>query len=100
MNPLKVMNLKLTQIDPLAEKNLFGLDLLTKTMEYLSSGVPVVAYKLDGIPDEYDSYLNYVPNNSAEALADTIERICATDDKERKAMGERARKFVAEEKNK
>lgn len=71
----------------------------SKTMEYLSSGVPVIAYKLDGIPDEYDSYLNYVPNNSAEALADTIERICAADDKERKAMGERARKFVAEEKN-
>lgn len=71
----------------------------SKTMEYLSSGVPVVAYKLDGIPDEYDSYLNYVPDNSAEALADTIERICAADDKERKAMGERARKFVAEEKN-
>lgn len=32
----------------------------SKTMEYLASGKPVVMYKLDGIPDEYDDYLNYV----------------------------------------
>lgn len=32
----------------------------SKTMEYMVSGKPVVMYKLDGIPDEYDPYLNYV----------------------------------------
>lgn len=32
----------------------------SKTMEYMVSGKPVVMYKLDGIPDEYDEYLNYV----------------------------------------
>lgn len=44
----------------------------SKTMEYLASGIPVVAYKLDGIPDEYDDFLNYVPDNTAEALAKMI----------------------------
>ena len=29
----------------------------SKTMEYLSTGRPVVCYKLDGIPDEYDKHL-------------------------------------------
>lgn len=71
----------------------------SKTMEYLASGVPVVAYKLDGIPDEYDSYLNYVPDNSAEALAKTIQSICNMSPEERKGKGERARKFVLNEKN-
>lgn len=32
----------------------------SKTMEYMTSGKPIVMYKLDGIPDEYDRYLNYV----------------------------------------
>lgn len=47
----------------------------SKTMEYLASGIPVVAYKLDGIPDEYDDYLNYVSDNSPEALARKIVEI-------------------------
>ena len=71
----------------------------SKTMEYLASGVPVVAYKLDGIPDEYDSYLNYVPDNSVEALTKTIQSICDMSLEERKDKGERARNFVLNEKN-
>lgn len=31
----------------------------SKTMEYMASGKPVIMYKLDGIPDEYDPYLFY-----------------------------------------
>ena len=41
----------------------------SKIMEYMLSGVPVVLYKLDGIPDEYDKFVNYVPDNSIESLA-------------------------------
>lgn len=48
----------------------------SKTMEYLASGVPVVAYKLSGIPDEYDNYLNYVPDNSVEMLTRKIVEVC------------------------
>ena len=44
----------------------------SKTMEYLSSGKPIIAYKLDGIPDEYDEYINYVTGNSANKLKDKI----------------------------
>ena len=71
----------------------------SKTMEYLASGVPVVAYKLDGIPDEYDNYLNYVPDNSPETLATVIQNICQMSEEERKKMGARAKRFVMEEKN-
>ena len=71
----------------------------SKTMEYLSSGTPVVAYKLDGIPDEYDEYINYVPDNAPETLAATIQKVCEMSADERKKMGQRARDFVLEEKN-
>jgi glycosyltransferase involved in cell wall biosynthesis len=68
-------------------------------MEYLASGVPVVAYKLDGIPDEYDPYLNYVPDNSVEALAETIQKIINMSAEDRKEIGRRGQKFVLEEKS-
>ncbi len=48
----------------------------SKTMEYLASGKPVVAYKLDGIPDEYDDYLNYVESNTPEALCRKLKEVC------------------------
>ena len=66
----------------------------SKTMEYLASGVPVIAYKLDGIPDEYDEYINYVPDNSPEALAQKIASVCALSPSERQAIGEKGKAFV------
>lgn len=39
----------------------------SKTMEYMASGKPVIMYKLDGVPDEYDRYLHY-----ADALDDCV----------------------------
>lgn len=72
----------------------------SKTLEYLASGVPVIAYKLDGIPDEYDSYISYVPDNTPQALASVITRICSQSDQDRSAMGIRARTFILSQKNK
>lgn len=44
----------------------------SKTMGYLASGIPLVAYKLDGIPDEYDNYMNLVNGDKAEDLKDKL----------------------------
>lgn len=44
----------------------------SKTMEYLSTGNPVICYKLDGIPDEYDKYLYYIKGNTSTDIANTI----------------------------
>ena len=71
----------------------------SKTMEYLAAGVPVVAYKLDGIPDEYDEYLQYVPDNSPQALANVLQSICEKTDEERLAIGQKGQNFVLQEKN-
>ena len=71
----------------------------SKTMEYLSSGVPLVAYKLDGIPDEYDPYIFYVNENSISCLANTVRRVCEMTEAERETVGKAGREFVLNQKN-
>lgn len=71
----------------------------SKNLEYLSSGVPVVAYKLDGIPDEYDDYINYPADDSADAMCKEFERLLEMTDEERKAVGRKAKDFVLGTKN-
>ncbi len=71
----------------------------SKTMEYLASGVPVVAYKLDGIPDEYDAFLTYPEDNTADSLAVAIESICFMDIESARKLGEAGRNYVLTNKN-
>lgn len=72
----------------------------SKTMEYLASGVPVVAYKLEGIPDEYDSFIQYPQNNTVIELTKTLEMVCSMEKSQRDKIGEAAKSFVTKEKNK
>ncbi len=71
----------------------------SKNIEYLLSGRPVVAYKLEGIPDEYDNFLNYPENNSPQALADKITELCNKPEEAMSAEGIKGRSFVLKEKN-
>lgn len=66
----------------------------SKTMEYLSSGIPVVAYKLDGIPDEYDQYIQYVADDSIESLKKKLVEVCEMTREERQELGNIGRNFV------
>lgn len=71
----------------------------SKTIEYMASGVPVLMYKLDGIPDEYDNYIYYVEGNSTDYLRAAIESVCNKTKQELDEFGLRAREFVLNEKN-
>ena len=71
----------------------------SKNLEALSSGVPFVAYKLDGIPDDYDEHIFYVEGDSPEDLAKKLMEVCEMPEEERCAKAERARQFVFENKN-
>ena len=71
----------------------------SKTMEYLQSGIPTIAYKLDGIPAEYDSYLNYPADNTAECLADLIVNICGESYEKYLDKAKSGKIFVESEKN-
>lgn len=71
----------------------------SKTMEYLLSGKPIIAYKLPGIPDEYDDFIEYVSNGSVEELANTILNTCNLPKEERDKLGRKGQQFVLEFKN-
>ena len=71
----------------------------SKIMEYLASGTPYVGHRLPCIPSEYDLYIQYPKDESDEALMEKIVEICELSLEERKAIGEKARNFIIEEKN-
>ena len=47
----------------------------SKTAEYMMSGKPVIMYKLEGIPDEYDKFLNYLSAETSEEIKVELEKI-------------------------
>ncbi|MCE5344492.1 MAG: glycosyltransferase [Eubacteriales bacterium] len=71
----------------------------SKTLEYMRSGVPVACCKLEGIPDEYDEYLCYIDPQNAAGIRDVVQKLLQMPEKERLAIGERARDFVLTQKN-
>ena len=71
----------------------------SKTLEYLSSGIPLVAYKLDGIPDEYDNHIYYVQDDSVESLREKLLEICEMDSIQREKRALSTQQFVLGEKN-
>ena len=71
----------------------------SKMMEYLVSGVPTVAYKLPGMPEEYNDYIYFIKENTVNSIADTLIRVCEKSPFELKNFGEAAKRFVLTEKN-
>lgn len=71
----------------------------SKNMEYLSSGRPLIAYKLDGVPDDYDKYIHYVPDNEIETLANQIVKVCSMPKESLDLFGSIAREWILMEKN-
>lgn len=71
----------------------------SKNLEYLSSGIPLIAYKLDGIPEEYTSYINYVEDDGIDSLGIMLKKVCYDQNGEYLLRAQRAREFVVKEKN-
>lgn len=71
----------------------------SKTLEYLASGCPMIGYRLDGIPSEYDTYIQYVEDNTVMALKNKIIEICSLSQEEQERIGKRNRQFILEKKN-
>ena len=47
----------------------------SKTMEYLASGTPSIAYKLEGIPSEYYPFIIFPESNDVESLHNSILKV-------------------------
>lgn len=70
----------------------------SKTMEYLASGTPTVMFHLACMPKEYDEYLFYVEEESADSLKNKLVEVCEMSAKERSEFGQRASQFILTQK--
>lgn len=69
----------------------------SKTMEYMLSGTPVLMYKLDGIPDEYDPYYFRIPE-SADGMKNVLAKVMSIPEQELRCMGQKASEYMRYEK--
>ena len=61
----------------------------SKTMEYMTSGTPMIGYKLEGIPEEYYDNMYTIEDNKIETLAKCIDEVLSLSQTD---LNEKARK--------
>ena len=71
----------------------------SKTAEYMVSGKPVIMYKLEGVPDEYDDYLNYLSETEPEKIAGQLQELFSQDYKLLLEKARQGREFMLENKS-
>lgn len=70
----------------------------SKILEYMSSGTPMLAYKLDGVPEEYGAFYYQIPAED-NGMVEAIRAAMLVSEEERRALGQRAADFVRDKKN-
>jgi glycosyltransferase involved in cell wall biosynthesis len=70
----------------------------SKLLEYMVTGIPVLSFRIAGIPKEYDDYILFIEDETEESLICAIKKVLEMDEHIRDEIGERARNFVLSEK--
>lgn len=87
-------------LNPRSKKELFTkYSFPSKTIEYMSTGIPVLMQDLPGMPAEYKEYVYLYSDDQEQALAKAINYIGGIPIDERLAKGSRAKKFILTKKN-
>lgn len=71
----------------------------SKLIEYLASGVPVLCFRLDGVPQKYYDFLHVVNDDGCENLAGAVQRVLSIDRSELLERADRGREFIASSKS-
>lgn len=83
-------------VNPRKNQELTAYSFPSKIIEYMSSGTPMLAYKLAGVPDEYDDYYFHISDE--DTLAQALERIMEMSHTARADMGGKAKQFISKNK--
>lgn len=70
----------------------------SKLFEYMATGVPVLSFKLEGIPEEYYEYLQIIFDESVVAVKDAMSNALRLDYEELSSQGNKAREFILSKK--
>ena len=65
-----------------------------KIIDYLATGNPVVAFELDGMPRVYKDFIYYIPENSTDSIAQTIQKVISADKEEIRKKADGALKYI------
>ena len=76
-----------------------ALSFPSKTMEYMIMGKPMACFKVEGIPDEYDEYLMYFEEETAESIAKKVNEIAKLPKETLTEIGRKNNNFVKTNKN-
>lgn len=71
----------------------------SKVLEYICSGVPVLANHLPGIPDEYENYINYVEDETPQSWSKSITQILLVNNEFYRDKAVNAKKVVLNKKS-
>lgn len=66
----------------------------SKTMEYLYSGTPVLMHKLNGIPNEYEPYINWFKSTDTEDISKLIIEVCDWSKQKRDDYAVKTKNFI------
>ena len=64
----------------------------------MRAGKPVLCCKLEGIPEDYDPYLNYMHEGSS-GIVQAVRDLMVLPEENRNQIGERCRTYVLQHKN-
>lgn len=71
----------------------------SKLFEYMVTGIPVISFKLGGIPDEYLKYIVTIEDENEESISKAIEKVLYMNKTEKDELGLKARNFILKNKN-
>ena len=71
----------------------------SKTMEYMSTGTPVLTTVLPGIPGEYYPHVYFIREETADGIAKAMQEVFSHSQEELFQKGTKARDFVLQERN-
>ncbi|NCC71206.1 glycosyltransferase [bacterium] len=71
----------------------------SKNLEYMVSGTPILTTKLPGMPLEYYDYIYTIDGNTKKDITIALENFLSKSDEELHEKGNKAKKFVLENKN-
>lgn len=71
----------------------------SKLFEYMLSGKPVLSTVIGGIPEEYFNYIIRIEYLKAENIKEAILKVAKMPEEKRNEIGEKAKRFIVENKN-
>lgn len=85
-------------VNPRKDQEMTKYSFPSKTLEYMMSGTPMIGYRLSGIPEEYYDNM-FVIEDTEDGMKEALKMVMGLPQDTRNQMGEKARKFVVEQKN-